>query len=105
MDKLFFGRISDRPSDVQQYSRVDKSTKTPYTITIFSVGDKLFTFTEQHNNSICWVSEIAKFEKETAKQYPTRIGQPAGHKLIRLKLLWKDQINTSLNVVRDFIAS
>lgn len=102
MDKLFFCRISDRPTDILQYSRFDKARHMSYSITIFSVGDRLFTFTEEHGN-ICWISEIAKFDKETAKLYPTQTGRPAGHKLIRLKLVWKSQVDTSLSVIKDFI--
>ena len=77
MDKLHFIRLSDRPWEVMESWDSDRV----YKLITFSVGDRLFCFTRAFDGT-AWLTELAKYNRETVHNYPRCIGNPGGYEIL-----------------------
>lgn len=90
MDTLFLIRLSDRPWEVLHRRRKDDDCFT------FSANGKNFCLTINHSNNICWLSELAPYDKARVHEFPALPGRPGGYGTVRMELIWRDELRNRL---------
>lgn len=94
MDKLFLIRLSDRPSEVMEVYRAKFNDR----MFLFSVNGADYCLTiSKGKGNILWLSELVKYDKSTAHNFPAGpCASPGGRDRARLKLIWRNELRQSL---------
>lgn len=90
MDKLFLIRLSDRPWEV---TKVTRKTDTCFT---FSVNGTTYCITVPHTGEICWVAELAAYDKARVNEFRAGKANPGGYGHTRFKLVWRSELRQTL---------